>query len=884
MKSHKNTLVLGIRGICVFVLLLAASFRAAAQINSSDPSLRLWLKAGDVSSDLLNSGVTNWPDASSFQTLIVPPPLPSADGGTLANRTPQLVMVTNNGVAFQAVQFRQAFDPLSGGDGHYADRLWQANHLDDADPTLIDTTNDLTLFFVYKNNNPNGALGGSQAIFAKRGSGACPYEFGFNASVLEHMFVTYAGSVAYTSTNEIPSPTPEWGIIEMNVTASGTLTFKEYYASHNGWETSVTPCARGGSSAGIPVTLGFHTQGAGGDPSNPWGNGTFERFAGYIAEIALYNRSLSSNESATIENALLSKYFLQAGPPQITKQPQSQNVLVGSPVGFSVLSDGTPPFTYQWLFNGSPISGANASTYNIDSAGGNNAGNYSVIVSNGISFVTSSNAVLTVQTNNLSVVSALRDYSDSTKVTVNFSASVDPTTGSNPGNYLINNGVTVSSVLLVTNGGTVKSAILTASPITVAPSVLTVTNVQDLFGNSVPANSHVTIPIPGVAGTPPTANCLVWLAGDQSLFADNIGVYEWDDHSGAAREHNAYFAGGNAQVAQFAFPNGIHPVVNFPGNAWLQLDNSADLQITNFTIYVVGDVNNTKASEAFAGIWTGWALGIDDGRPGVIKWVSYQPDNNNDTMAPAASKLGNRVPALIEGSYVALGQKALTVNGAVMQSESTNSGIAYGGSVVTIGALNTGGAQPLNGDIAEILIYSNVSPSQDAAVRQYIAQKYFTPSVTVPTLVSAARDGAVQTSVTVAFSEPVNAATAANAANYTINQGVTVSAATLTNGTNVVLTTSAIVPGSSYVLTVNNVGDWAGNTIAANSTIPVTITQLDQHIYFGLQSGQLSLSWSNSSATLQSSTAIVGPWTNVSGAVSPFAVTNTSGNAFFKLQ
>lgn len=883
MKSQKNTLVLGIRGICVLMVLLAASLRVTAQINSSDSSLRLWLKAGDISPNLLNAGVTNWPDGSSYQTTVVPPPLPPGDGGTLPNRTPQLVMVTNNGIAFQAVQFRQAFDPLSGGDGHYADRLWQADHLDENDPTLIDSTSDLTLFFVYKNNNPNGSLGGSQCIFAKRGPSACPYEFGFNASVLEHMFVTYAGSVAYTSTNEIPSSTPEWGLIEMNVTSGGVLTFKEYYASHNGWEASVVPCARGGQSVGTPFTLGFHTQGAGGDANNPWGNGVSERFAGYIAEVALYNRSLSSNELAGIENSLLSKYFLQGGPPQITKQPQSQSVFVGGSASFSVLADGTPPFTYQWLHNGSPISGANASTFNIGTVAGSDAGTYSVIVSNGISFATSANATLSVETNSLTLVSALRDYGNQTTVTVTFSAAVDPTTAGNPANYSINNGVTVSSVSMGTNTSSIKTVVLTTSPITVAPAVLTVTNVQDLFGNTLPANSHVTIPIPGTAGTPPTANRLLWLAGDQSLFADNIGVYEWDDQSGAANEHNALFAGGNAQIAQFAFPNGIHPVVNFPGNAWLQLDNSADFQLTNFTVYVVGDVNNTKASEAFAGIWTGWALGINDGSPGVIKWVSFQPDNNNDTMSPASSKLGNRVPALIEGSYTAFGQKALTVNGAVLQSESTNAGIAYGGSVVTIGALNTGGAQPLNGDIAEILIYSNVSPSQDAAVRQYISQKYFTPSLTVPTLVSAARDPVVQTSVTVAFSEPVGA-TAANAANYTINNGVTVSAATVVNSTNVVLTTSAITPGPSYVLTVNGVSDWAGNTIAANSTIPVTVTQLDQHLYFGIQSGQISLSWSNASATLLSSKALLGPWTNVSGAASPFVLTNTTGQAFFRLQ
>jgi hypothetical protein len=888
MKLPKNTLIRATQGICVLLIFMAAAFRATAQIDSSDPSLRLWLQASTISSDLLNSGVTNWADSSSFHTIMAPPPLPPADGGTLANRTPQLIMVTNNGIVFQAVQFRQAYDPLSGGAGHYADRLWQTNNLDANDPTLIDPTNDMTLFFVYQNNDPNGALGGSQCIFAKRGPSACPFEFGLNASALQHMFVTYAGQVGYDSTNEIPTPNPEWGLIEMNVTASGTLTFREYYASHGGWETSVIPCARGGENVGDPVTIAFHTQGAGGDSGNPWGNGVSERFAGYIAEAALYNRTLSPSELAAVENSLLSKYFLQSGPPQIKTQPQNQSAFAGNSVNFSVLADGTPPFTYQWLFDGSPINGANSQNYGISSVAGSNAGTYSVIVSNSISFVTSSNAVLTVQTNSLALVSALRDYDDQTTVTVTFSAAVNPNTAANTANYSINNGVTVNDVTLVTNGGNVTTAILTTSPITVAPAVLTVNNVQDQFGNTIAANSQATIPLPTSAGAPPLGNCLLWLAGDQSLFADNIGVYEWDDQSGAANEHDALFASGNSQVAQFAFPNGIHPVVNFPGTAWLQLDNSADFQMTNFTIYVVGDVNNTKQSDDFAGLWTGWGLGINDGLPGVVKWVTYQPDGNNDTESPAGSPptgahLGNRVPYLIEGSFVQYGQKSLAINGSVVANESTNGGISYGGSVVTIGALNAGGAQPLYGDIAEMLIYTNVTPSEDAAIRQYIATKYFTPSLNVPALVSAARDPNIQTSVSVVFSQPINPATATNAANYVINPGVSVSSAALVNPTNVVLTTSAIAAGQTYTLTVNGVTDWAGNSIAANSTAQFTVTQSNQHLYIGAQGGQVSVTWSNTSAALEGAGSLLGPWTNIT-ATSPLLITNATGNGFFRLQ
>lgn len=73
-------------------------------------------------------------------------------------------------------------------------------------------------------------------------------------------------------------------------------------------------------------------------------------------------------------------------------------------------------------------------------------------------------------------------------------------------------------------------------------------------------------------------------------------------------------------------------------------------------------------------------------------------------------------------------------------------------------------------------------------------------------------------SVTVTYSEKVDAASAQNVANYAIDSGVTVSAATLAaDERTVTLNTSALTEGALHTLTVNNVDDIAGNTIATNS-------------------------------------------------------------------
>jgi hypothetical protein len=84
------------------------------------------------------------------------------------------------------------------------------------------------------------------------------------------------------------------------------------------------------------------------------------------------------------------------GLPVITSQPQSQTVPVGNSVSFSVAATGVAPLTYQWRFNGAPISNAIGSTYAIATAQPSQAGSYDVIVSNPNGPTTSAAATLTV--------------------------------------------------------------------------------------------------------------------------------------------------------------------------------------------------------------------------------------------------------------------------------------------------------------------------------------------------------------------------------------------------------------------------------------------------------------------------------------------------------
>jgi hypothetical protein len=114
---------------------------------------------------------------------------------------------------------------------------------------------------------------------------------------------------------------------------------------------------------------------------------------------------ISSNLTLTVTNI----------PPQITRQPLSQTNGVGTKVTFTVTATGTAPLSYQWQVNGTnlvngavkngpTISGVTTTNLTIKNVQTNNSGNYTVIVTNFGGAVTSSVAILTMQTTPLITV------------------------------------------------------------------------------------------------------------------------------------------------------------------------------------------------------------------------------------------------------------------------------------------------------------------------------------------------------------------------------------------------------------------------------------------------------------------------------------------------
>ena len=90
--------------------------------------------------------------------------------------------------------------------------------------------------------------------------------------------------------------------------------------------------------------------------------------------------------------------------PEVTAKPESQIVELGQDITLGVTVSGTPPFSYQWLRNGTPIPGAVNRTLHINPVTSTDLGNYSVSVSNACGVLNGAAAEIIVEPKYLPVI------------------------------------------------------------------------------------------------------------------------------------------------------------------------------------------------------------------------------------------------------------------------------------------------------------------------------------------------------------------------------------------------------------------------------------------------------------------------------------------------
>jgi uncharacterized repeat protein (TIGR03803 family) len=99
----------------------------------------------------------------------------------------------------------------------------------------------------------------------------------------------------------------------------------------------------------------------------------------------MVNNVTSSNVTLTVNDS-----------PFITSQPQPQAVTNGHSASFVVAANGKTSLAYQWQFNATNLNGATNATLTLQNAFPDNAGAYTVAITNTYGSVTSNPAILTV--------------------------------------------------------------------------------------------------------------------------------------------------------------------------------------------------------------------------------------------------------------------------------------------------------------------------------------------------------------------------------------------------------------------------------------------------------------------------------------------------------
>ncbi len=250
---------------------------------------------------------------------------------------------------------------------------------------------------------------GSNALFNVSVGGVTPFSYQWmlgsapiasatgSSLTVSNAQLTDAGNYSVIVTNSIGSATSSVAVLTV-LTPPGILTNPQSFTNAAGGAAMFSATAGGSAPLTYQWTFNGNNLSSGGRITGATSNVltitglTTTDAGGYALKV--------SNPVGVATSSVATLVVLS--PPVVGNNPSSQTVTAGSNASFTVTASGTAPLGYQWRFNGANLSdggqfnGSATPTLSITSVQTNNAGGYSVVVTNSIGSATSAVATLTV--------------------------------------------------------------------------------------------------------------------------------------------------------------------------------------------------------------------------------------------------------------------------------------------------------------------------------------------------------------------------------------------------------------------------------------------------------------------------------------------------------
>ncbi len=529
-------------------------------------------------------------------------------------------------------------------------------------------------------------------------------------------------------------------------------------------------------------------------------------------------------------------------PPVITSSPTNVTVLEISAALFRVGVSNLDAVNYQWQRNGTNLVGAISGSYTIPQAGPNdNAARFRCIVSNSFGSQTSVEATLTVITDTSPPALLSAANINSNAVQVLFSEAVEPASATNIFNYSISNGVSISAAAF---GASTRTVLLTTTLLARGSNyTVRVSNVRDRSAarNTIAPNSPQTFTalLKGIYRE-------VFTAIASSSVSDLTNNPAFPNNPSSAELLTNLFETPNRVLNNYGqrLRARILPPVTGNYTFWVAADDSAVLLLgTSDTAGSARQIASVSAETSVAA--RQWdvqpnqksaSISLVAGQQYYIEAlmqssisVELPPDHLAVRWQLPEGSLEEPIPAVRLTPYGMSPPliSAQPTNATVVEGSPATFRVGVGNldlinfqwkqnGTNILGATNNFYTDPAvilaeNYSVFRCLLWNVVGSTNTVGAILNV-----TPDVTPPYLADVYNSGSNR--VVVFFSEPVDAASAANWANYSI-AGVSVSVAVLRDSRSVTLTTTPLVMGATYTLTVNGVRDRADtpHTIAPNS-------------------------------------------------------------------